>query len=225
MRQRYRFVVVGYVVMPEHIHLLISEPEKGTTSTVMQVLKQRFAWQVLKQIRRWQSSEQLGLLEEEEHVWQRRFYDFNVWSQEKRRSTEAHGEAALHAPQSGEARPCARAPAMAVEQSSLVRDGRGRDGKAERLAGGGTGNSYRRMTAPSHPGPPFRKKRERVGHPPIRMLGARGKGCATRLAESKASRWDCFSDPSTRSSGTQTAGSSDAFNLSFIGVCVNEMSG
>src|SRR6266566_9678130 len=42
-RQRYSFVVVGYVVMPEHVHLLIGEPEKGTPSTVMQVLKQRFA--------------------------------------------------------------------------------------------------------------------------------------------------------------------------------------
>ncbi|HKI72863.1 MAG TPA: transposase, partial [Verrucomicrobiae bacterium] len=40
-RQRYSFVVVGYVVMPEHVHLLIGEPEKGTPSTVMQVLKQR----------------------------------------------------------------------------------------------------------------------------------------------------------------------------------------
>jgi len=29
--------------MPEHIHLLIGEPERGTPSTVMQVLKQRFA--------------------------------------------------------------------------------------------------------------------------------------------------------------------------------------
>ena len=29
-RKRYRFVVVGYVVMPEHIHLLLSEPEVGT---------------------------------------------------------------------------------------------------------------------------------------------------------------------------------------------------
>ena len=28
-RQRYRFVVVGYVVMPEHIHLLLSEPVVG----------------------------------------------------------------------------------------------------------------------------------------------------------------------------------------------------
>ena len=27
-RQRYRFVVLGYVVMPEHFHVLLSEPEK-----------------------------------------------------------------------------------------------------------------------------------------------------------------------------------------------------
>ena len=26
MRVRYRFAVIGYVVMPEHVHLLISEP-------------------------------------------------------------------------------------------------------------------------------------------------------------------------------------------------------
>ncbi|HZP64122.1 MAG TPA: transposase [Terriglobales bacterium] len=29
VRQRYKFVVVGYVVMPDHIHLLISEPERA----------------------------------------------------------------------------------------------------------------------------------------------------------------------------------------------------
>ncbi|HEX3375792.1 MAG TPA: transposase [Candidatus Acidoferrales bacterium] len=40
-RDRYGFSLVGYVVMPEHIHLLISEPTKGTPSTVIQVLKQR----------------------------------------------------------------------------------------------------------------------------------------------------------------------------------------
>jgi REP element-mobilizing transposase RayT len=27
VRRQYHFVVVGYVVMPEHIHLLITEPE------------------------------------------------------------------------------------------------------------------------------------------------------------------------------------------------------
>lgn len=51
VRQRYGFVVVGYVVMPEHIHLLISEPEKGNPSTVMQVLKQRVARRLLRRKR------------------------------------------------------------------------------------------------------------------------------------------------------------------------------
>ncbi len=41
VRDRYGFALAGYVVMPEHIHLLISEPARGTPSTVMQVLKQR----------------------------------------------------------------------------------------------------------------------------------------------------------------------------------------
>jgi len=40
VRCRYGLVVVGYVLMPEHIHLLISEPDRGNPSTVMQVLKQ-----------------------------------------------------------------------------------------------------------------------------------------------------------------------------------------
>jgi putative transposase len=40
VRQRYSFAVVGYVVMPEHIHLLISEPGKGDPSRVMQAIKQ-----------------------------------------------------------------------------------------------------------------------------------------------------------------------------------------
>ena len=39
VRQRYSFVVIGYVVMPEHFHLLISEPEKGNPSVVIQALK------------------------------------------------------------------------------------------------------------------------------------------------------------------------------------------
>jgi REP element-mobilizing transposase RayT len=47
-RFHYHFVVVGYVVMPEHFHLLVSEPDRGTPSTVMQVLKQRFARELHK---------------------------------------------------------------------------------------------------------------------------------------------------------------------------------
>jgi len=40
-RQRYQFVVVGYVVMPENFHLLISEPPKSTPSVMLKALKQR----------------------------------------------------------------------------------------------------------------------------------------------------------------------------------------
>ena len=77
VRERYRFVVVGYVVMPEHVHLLISERERGTQSTVMQVLKQRFARRVLTELRRRRRPEQGRLWEEAldaGHVWQARFY-------------------------------------------------------------------------------------------------------------------------------------------------------
>jgi putative transposase len=41
VRDAYGFSLVGYVLMPEHVHLLISEPKKGTPSKVVQVLKQR----------------------------------------------------------------------------------------------------------------------------------------------------------------------------------------
>ena len=43
VRSKYNFIVAGYVVMPEHFHLLIGEPAHGTVATVMQVLKQRVA--------------------------------------------------------------------------------------------------------------------------------------------------------------------------------------
>ena len=71
-RQKYRFVVIGYVVMPEHFHLLITEPEVGDPSVVMKVVKERFT----------------KLLHHGDlrtgPIWQKRFYDFNVCSTEKR---------------------------------------------------------------------------------------------------------------------------------------------
>ena len=84
VRRRYRFVVVGYVIMPEHFHLLISEPEEGNPSKVMQVLKQRVSRRLLAARRkpRGQASLYATALEAE-HFWQRRFYDFNLWSARK----------------------------------------------------------------------------------------------------------------------------------------------
>src|SRR5689334_2591147 len=43
IRSRYDFALIGYVVMPEHVHLLIGEPRKGNPSKVLQVLKQRIS--------------------------------------------------------------------------------------------------------------------------------------------------------------------------------------
>jgi len=85
VRQRYRFRLVGYVVMPDHVHLLISEPQRGTPSTVVQVLKQRVSRQ-MRSGKRKRSGAQLKLWREDEapRFWQRRFYDFNVWSEKKK---------------------------------------------------------------------------------------------------------------------------------------------
>jgi len=84
VRQRYRLVVVGYVVMPEHIHLLITEPEIGSPSTVMQVLKQRTAHALLRKRRRRDPRQRELFGEEPRAFWQARFYDFNVWTTKKR---------------------------------------------------------------------------------------------------------------------------------------------
>ena len=87
VRRRYRFVVVGYVIMPEHVHLLLSEPERGNPSRVMQALKQGYARRLLGRLRRASSAQQGCLWStvlEEGHIWQRRFYDFVVRTEHKR---------------------------------------------------------------------------------------------------------------------------------------------
>jgi len=82
VRKQHRFVVLGYVVMPEHFRLLMSEPQEGNPSTVMQSVKQRYAQRV---IRRRRSPAQGSLWEEGAlPVWQPRFYDFNAYTEHKR---------------------------------------------------------------------------------------------------------------------------------------------
>ena len=79
-RRKYRFVVHGYVLMPEHFHLLMTEPEVGDPSVVMKVIKERFARRVHQR-----SRPPLALKDPvANRVWQKRFYDFNVWSERKR---------------------------------------------------------------------------------------------------------------------------------------------
>lgn len=79
---------MGYVVMPEHVHLLLSEPRKGNLAQLIQVLKQRVSRAMRARKRR--SPGQLTLkfpntTGELRRFWQRRYYDFNVYSAKKMR--------------------------------------------------------------------------------------------------------------------------------------------
>ncbi len=68
-RRRYGFYIVAYVVMPEHVHLLISEPERGTIASVVQAIKQSVGRTIAAG---------------RHHFWQERYYDFNLWTRKKR---------------------------------------------------------------------------------------------------------------------------------------------
>lgn len=67
MRRRYSFVVTGYVVMPEHVHLLVSEPRNELLARAVQALKLSTA------VRR-----------NERPFWQPRYFDSNVHDERER---------------------------------------------------------------------------------------------------------------------------------------------
>ena len=63
VRRSYRLYVYGYVVMPEHVHLLLSEPPQDTLADALKSLKQGVS-------RR--------LIGDADHFWQKRYYDLNI---------------------------------------------------------------------------------------------------------------------------------------------------
>jgi putative transposase len=67
IRCRYEFEVIGYVVMPEHVHLLVNEPRTRSLAIGLQALKLSLA-------RRSGPG----------RFWQERYYDFNVFTEDKR---------------------------------------------------------------------------------------------------------------------------------------------
>ncbi len=69
-RRKHHFWINAYVVMPEHVHLLVSEPEVSMLSTALKVLKQESTRKL----------KTTGM----DHFWQARYYDFNVHSEMKR---------------------------------------------------------------------------------------------------------------------------------------------
>ena len=71
VRQRYELVIAGYVLMPEHVHLLVGEPVNYPLAVAIQVLKQKTSRKLKPRDRA--------------QFWQRRYYDFSVWTAEKTR--------------------------------------------------------------------------------------------------------------------------------------------
>jgi putative transposase len=127
VRRRYRLVVLGYVVMPEHVHLLVSEPQRETLSTAIQALKLGFVRSsegggVGGSPTSRKGSEKWGTPipvhpscpKSLNRFWQARFYDFNVWTEKKRIEKLRY----IH--RNPVTRPGGFAPTVALEQFSLV---------------------------------------------------------------------------------------------------------
>lgn len=70
VRRWYGFCVAGYVLMPEHVHLLVSEPERKGLSVAIQMLKQITS----RKLRPKHLAQ----------FWQVRYYSFPVWTEKKR---------------------------------------------------------------------------------------------------------------------------------------------
>ena len=68
VRKDHDFAVFGYVLMPEHVHMLVSEPKNYTLATSLSVLK-RLTGQALRG--------------DGKQFWQTRYYDFNVFTTKK----------------------------------------------------------------------------------------------------------------------------------------------
>lgn len=68
-RREHDFEIHGYVLMPEHVHLLLSEPTHHDLATTLKVLKQQTA---------------RLLLGDRKQFWQTRYYDFNIHTEAKR---------------------------------------------------------------------------------------------------------------------------------------------
>jgi len=69
-RRQHRLCIAAYVLMPEHVHLLTDEPSIGTLASFLQIFKQL-------------SSRELKSPGQKQ-FWQRRYFDFNVHTEEKR---------------------------------------------------------------------------------------------------------------------------------------------
>lgn len=69
-RTKIHFLLVGYVIMPEHVHLLIVPKHGVTISNTIRAIKWSTSIRLLGELRK------RGM--DEKSLWQPRFYDFNI---------------------------------------------------------------------------------------------------------------------------------------------------
>jgi REP-associated tyrosine transposase len=86
VRRAFKLRVYGYVVMPEHVHLLLSEPERRTLADALKSLKQCVSRRLIGDLRingnivGGPLKPAFGLSGGLKHFWQKRYYDFNIRS-------------------------------------------------------------------------------------------------------------------------------------------------
>ena len=97
VRQELQFLLLGWVLMPDHFHLLLKPQPVETTPLILKGLKEQTATQIIKTLQENQQHpwcrKMLARLrlpptvhdESHHRLWQRRFYPFNVYSEMKRR--------------------------------------------------------------------------------------------------------------------------------------------
>ena len=85
VRAQHDFRLLGFVVMPEHVHMVVSEPRVGNPSDMMLSLKEKVSFRLNPSHQRvCKTAVGTDVPEEDDYsFWQRRFYDFNVWSSGK----------------------------------------------------------------------------------------------------------------------------------------------
>ena len=75
VRRSYGLCLYGYVIMPEHVHLLLSESQRGTLADALKSLKQGVSRRL---IGNFPLKPKAGLSGPPQHFWQKRYYDFNI---------------------------------------------------------------------------------------------------------------------------------------------------
>lgn len=87
-RDKYQFKLFGYVIMPEHIHLIILPGDKGNISQIMRDFKKYTSIKIIEELKRQGKQNILKVFEDgvnslpnrKYKVWEEEFFDRNVFT-------------------------------------------------------------------------------------------------------------------------------------------------